>query len=155
MIDSWLGAPWRLSCGIGREQKHCLATEKSVSLCVSIWEYVRYTLHVSHARASTHQTPRFFCVGWLALGFETAGSWLTSSDQLHTQHGLTSPSYALKQLVPGWPVQTSSIPNMVWPVQAMLWKSWYLVDQFRPAPYSTWFDQPKLCFETAGSWDWR
>ena len=37
----------------------------------------------------------------LKLGFEKAGSCLTSSHQLHTQHGLTSSSYVLKQLVAG------------------------------------------------------
>ena len=37
-----------------------------------------------------------------ALGFETAGSWLTTLDQLPTQHGLA-----------GWPLQTNSQLNMV------------------------------------------
>ena len=55
--------------------------------------------HMQHTATCTlSQIP-----GWkkqTKLGFETAGSWLTSSDQLHTQlNGLTSSSYVLKQLL--------------------------------------------------------
>ena len=88
----------------------------------------------------------------LKLCFETTDSRLTSSDQLHARHGLTSSSYVLKLLIAGWPVQTSSMLDMVWPAQTRFWNSWPLVDQFRPAPCSIWFDQLKLGFETAGRW---
>ena len=49
----------------------------------------------------------------LKLGFETDGSWLTSSDQLPAWHGFA-----------GWPVQTSYQLDMVWPAQAMFWIRW-------------------------------
>ena len=37
---------------------------------------------------------------WKRLGFETAGSWLTSSEQLPPRHGLTRWSYVIRQ--PSW-----------------------------------------------------
>ena len=46
--------------------------------------------------------PFLFCLRFMSLlkTTETAGSWLTGSDQLHS-HGLTSSGYVLKRLVAG------------------------------------------------------
>ena len=57
---------------------------------------MRHRVKLKHIRPWTCHNPA------VRKGFlETAGSRLTGSDLLHTQHGLTSWSYALKLLVAG------------------------------------------------------
>ena len=36
--------------------------------------------------------------------------------------------------------------------QARFWNRWHMVNQVRPAPFSTWFEQLRLCFGRAGRW---
>ena len=67
----------------------------------------------------------------LKLCSETAGSWLTSSDQLHTQHGLTSSRYVLKRLVAAhFKLVLAGFYTSVYnSTIALLWiKSWSVTD---------------------------
>ena len=75
-----------------------------------------------------------------AQAFVTAGSWLTSSDQLPAWNGLTNSSYVLKHLVTGGPASRSDkLPALAeWPASLAL-----LYDQLGHAgwPAQTQLDQ--------------